>query len=283
VTSDPSPRRRLPLLSAVPLVALVAAGGLLPTLAPSKQTRGQATAVCAQSQAAFAALPAPTTLAVAEAGLASWLEGKYSSRIDAGSFSPLPAAIAGLETDLGKASTAMSDGDGPGANTAIRRARADLARIDSAAKQRKLPGCASSSFGRGYVSQLPGLVTSTLALTGDFLTDANAACKRFDTKAVTLQAGLNPNSSSSVQRYLGSLQTLYEALQVDLRAVTPPAGSSEKFAAFQASISKGIQELQSAGSALRSGNQTALRQLGPQLTALGTTVNQQASALGLTC
>jgi len=282
VTSDPSTRRRLPRLSAVPLVALVATGGLLPSLAVSKQTRGQAAAVCAESRAAFAALPAPTTLAVAEAGIASWLEGKYSSRIDP-TFRPLPVAISGLETDLGKVSTAMSDGDGPGANDAIRRARADLTRIDSAAKQRRLPGCASSSFGRAYVGQLAGLVTSTLSLTGDFLTDADAACKRFDTKAVALQAGLNPNSSSSVQRYLASLQTLYEALRIDLRAVTPPAGSAQKFAAFEASISKGIQELQSAGSALRSGDQTALRQLGPQLTALGTTVNDQASALGLTC
>ncbi len=275
--------RRVPLVSAVPLVALVAAGGLLPAHVPSKQTRSQATAVCAQSKAAFTALPAPSTLAAAEAGIASWLHGKFSDRIDPNSFSPLPVAIFSFETDLKDASTAMTDGDGPGASQAIRVARADLARIDSAAKQRKVPGCASPSFGRAYVGQLGTLVTSTLALTGDFLTDANAACRRFDTKAVPLQNSLKPSSSSSVQSYLGSLKVLYAALQIDLRAVKPPAGSEQKFSAFQASISKGIQELQAAGSALSSGDQTQLRTLGPELTSLGTTVNREASALGLTC
>ena len=92
-----------------------------------------------------------------------------------------------------------------------------------------------------------------------------------------------PSSSSSVQSYLGSLKVLYAALQIDLRAVKPPAGSEQKFSAFQASINKGIQELQAAGSALSSGDQTQLRTLGPELTSLGTTVNREASALGLTC
>jgi hypothetical protein len=283
VTTDRSTWRRLPLLSAVPLVALVAAGGLLPARGPSTQTPRQATAVCAQAKAAFTALPAPSTLAAAEAGIADWRRGTFSERIDPSSFSPLPSAIARLETDLKALSAAMSDGDGPGATQALRAARADLARIDSAATQRKVPGCSSLSFGRGYVGQLAALVRSALPLTGDFLTDANAACRRFDTKAVPLQNGLNPKSASSVQSYLRSLHTLYTALQIDLRALTPPAGSEQKFSAFLGSISTGIQELQAAGSALSAGDQTKLRQLGPQLTSLGTTVNREASGLGLTC
>ena len=249
----------------------------------SRQTRSQATRVCTQAGASFAALPAPTTLAVAEAGIASWLTGKYSKQLDPNAFSPLPAAVFDVETSLGDVSTALSASDGPGATHAIRQTRAGLANIDHAAKKLRLLRCSSPAFGRTYVNQLASLVTSTLALTGNFTTDANAACLRFDTKAVQLEKTLNPSSSSSIHAYLARLQGPYQALQVDLAAVRPPAGSEQRFSTFQASITRAIQELESDSSALSSGNETQLRQLGTELNTLGDTVSQEARALGLTC
>jgi hypothetical protein len=274
---------RVPLLSAVPLVALVAVGGLLPARVPVRQTRAQATRICAQARAAFAALPAPATLAAAQSGITSWLGGKYSDRLDSTTFSPLPAEVSNLESSLGDVSHALSESDGPGATHAVGEARRDLGAIDAAAKKVQLPGCSSRSFGRAYLTQVQSLVASTLALTGDFTTDANAACRRFDTKAVQIQKALNPRKIASVQAYLEALEVEYRALQIDLAAVTPPAGSANQFATFQASIRQAISELSSAGSALRSGDQTQLGQLGRQLSALGGTVNQEAAGLGLTC
>ena len=130
---------------------------------------------------------------------------------------------------------------------------------------------------------MQSLVASTLALTGNFATDATAACRRFDTNAVQIQKALKPTKTASVQAYFAALEVEYRALQVDLAAMTPPAGSEQQFATFQASIGKAIGELSSARSALRSGDQTQLAQLGRALNNLGGTVNQEAAALGLTC
>ncbi len=282
MTHRAAPHRAAALV-AVGLVALLVTVGVASAATSAHQTSAQASRVCAQSQAAIAALPAPSTAAAAQAGLTSWLGGKYSSRLDSSAFSPLPTDVFNLESSFRNLRDALGVGDGPGATDTIGPARRDLTQIDAAARQRKLPACTSAAFGRAYLGAVQAMVASTLALTGDFATDANAACRRFDTKAVQLQRGLNAKSASSLQTYLKGLEMQYEALGIDLAAVKPPPGQKQQYSTFVGSIHQAIGELTSAGSALSSGNQTKLAQLGRALDSLGGTVNQEAKGLGLIC
>ena len=101
---------------------LMGAGGAVPGIVSGRQSRAGLAKICTASKKAFAALPAPTTIAGAEAGIIQWRKGRYSDKIDPNTFERMGLDLNFYEMDLDNLAATMMDGDGPAATDGIQRA-----------------------------------------------------------------------------------------------------------------------------------------------------------------
>ena len=259
-------------------VLLVGAVARMPSVVAASQSRAGLAKICAASKKAFAALPAPTTIAAAEAGLTQWRKGRYSDKIDPNSFERIGLDLNFYEMDLDTLVGTMMDGDGPVASDGTQRAAKDLDIIDKDAKKIRLPACGSTSFGRAYIMALGPLVHSALALTGNFTTDATAACARFENKTGQLNP-LDLLDPAAQPGFLASFGQDVKALGRDFAAITPPAGHEQQFAAFRALIEQVATTLNQVSNATSS----QLPQIQSQLSSLSDQLGAAGTSLGITC
>ena len=119
---------------------------------------------------------------------------------------------------------------------------------------------------------------SALALTGNFSTDATAACSRFERTASQLNPFdlLDPNAKAA---FLMSFGQDVKALGRDFAAITPPAGHEQQFAEFRAVIDQLVTTLNQAANATDS----QLSQIQTQLSSLSDQLGAAGTSLGINC
>ena len=259
-------------------VLLMAAPAGMPSVLAARQSRAALAKICTASKKAFAALPAPTTIAAAEAGLTQWRKNRYSDKIDPNSFERIGLDLNFYEMDLDTLVGTMMDGDGPAATDGTQRAIKDLDVVEKDAKGIRVPECRSGSFGRSYLMALGPLVQSALALTGNFSTDATAACARFEHQAGQLNPLdlLNPTAQAG---FLTSFGQDLKALSRDFAAITPPAAHEQQYATFRAVIDQLVTTLNRASNATSS----QLSQIQTQLSSLSDQLGAAGTSLGIIC
>ncbi len=264
-----------------------------PAAAPIRKSPAQ---ICKQSVAAFEQLPAPATVQDAEAGLAriivlapsiaavnnftSTATGPYQTAMSHFYGSPFLLDPSGVSAR--SIPQALASGDGPLATKLLTELQAVYTGIDRAQKKEKVASaCASQAFGSGYVAQVAALVQRALPLTGDFVTDTNAACSRFNTKSQMIQSQADLTTATGIEDVISGYDEAFHALQIDVQAIAPPPGNPPAYAAFRSVIDKAVQNLDNANKP--STSRSDLQRLGPQITALAQPITAAASALGLNC
>jgi len=269
------------LVLAVALLGAARAPGRL----GARRAPGSAAKVCARARKAFAQIGPPGTLVDAQTGLDRWLRGNYSAQIPKG-LPRLRADVGDLEMDLGNVDSAVANGDGPTASDAVRRAGVDLDAIDREATSADVAACASGAFGRAYVEGLGLLITTELALTGDFATDANAACARFSRSTNLATQGLHPSDlqdPDTLSNYVGGFVDALTALREDFAAITPPRGQQQPVSSFEATLDQTIQQLGQAAPKLSSGPPSQVTPITDQLDAVTRSLTTDAAAFGVDC
>jgi hypothetical protein len=194
--------------------------------------------------------------------------------------------VVGLETDLGNVEAAMATGDGPTATVAVSHAGADLDAIDRDATRAGIPACASTAFGRAYVGRLGPLVATDLALTGDFVTDANAACARFGRSTNLATQGLQPSDlrdPDTLSNYVGGYVDALTALRQDFAAISPPAAQQAPVTSFDAALDQTIRQLGQAEPGLSSGRAAQVAPVTNQLGAITRSLTAEAATFGVDC
>jgi hypothetical protein len=259
-------------------VLLMGAAAGMPSVLAGRQSSAGLARICTASKKAFAALPAPTTIAAAEAGLTQWRKGRYSDKVDPNSFERIGLDLNFYEMDLDTLVGTMMNGDGPAATDGAQRSVKDLDVIEKDAKKIRVVACRSASFGRAYVTALGPLVRSALALTGNFSTDATAACARFEHQSGQLNPLdlLDPTAQAG---FLANFGQDLKGLSRDFAAITPPAGHEQQFASFRAVIDQLVATLNQASTATSS----QLPQIQTQLSSLSDQLGTVGTSLGITC
>lgn len=285
-------RTRAALGLAVLAAVALAAGGNVASV-PSKQKPAQ---LCQAALRALAQLPPPASVDDAAGHMTAlihwdaaeveavstksdWLHATENQLIGSDLFlDPTNVSATSL-------AQALATHDGPLAAQLLNKAQTIYAAIDRAQKHDKLPAaCSSPAFGAAYLAQVAALVRSGLALTGDFTTDANAACARVNKKRVSAAQDLDLTDQTSLEGYVGDVGQAFHAFQVDLQAIAPPPGPPVAYSNLRSIVDQAVQKIDQANATLTTGaGKRQLQTLGEQISALGPPLTAAASALGLTC
>ncbi len=165
----------------------------------------------------------------------------------------------------------------------ITTARGELDQIDASATALKVPECGSASWGRAYVEAAEAFVAAQLPMptpgTGDFATDATAACGRFYGTFASLPPNAEPPSDpAEYAAFLQMLEDAYEQLVVDLSALTPPAGSEGDYAEVVELVELAVESVDRAD---RDPNR--LTELERPLGAIGAELRPRVRIVGFDC
>ncbi len=158
-----------------------------------------------------------------------------------------------------------------------------LDEIDDDATALDVPACGSASWGRPYVEVASAFVATQLRMptpgTGDFLTDASAACGRFYATFASIPPNSPaPSDPAEYAAFLQMLEDAYDQLVVDLRALTPPPGS-------QADYDEVVKLIQLAAKSVdrASRDPRRLAELERPLGAIGAELGPRVRVLGFNC
>jgi hypothetical protein len=280
-------------LSLVVLVALPRAASV-PTHVAARKSPAQ---VCQTAVRAFAALKPPATaadvvdgidrairLTPSTADLNNFPNALHSKYVAAAQERLYGSALwlDPTNVDVGSLTQAILTHDGPVAAKLLGDLQRIYAAMDRAQKKEKLPSaCTSKAFGSAYFRQAAPVVMRELALTGDFGTDVSTACTRLVTKINTSEANTDVTDISSVEDLVKDADNAFRALQIDLRAITPPAANAQSYAPVQHVVDDAVKKLDKASNP--STSSAEFRRLGAQLSALGDQITTAAKAAGLNC
>jgi len=165
------------------------------------------------------------------------------------------------------------------AHSALIHAQSELAGIDEArAAAHVSAACSSEAFGATYLAAAASVINSALpGLTGDFVTDATAACVRLTRRTAEAQDE-HPGS------IVPSLDYAFTSFGVDLAALTPPAETATQVASLQSLVDDTVRKLDRLLS--KHGNypsDAVFKKLGTDLVALGDDLDAAVRAAGLDC
>lgn len=282
-------RRMVAGIGVLAVLSLGAGGRVAPNGVPEGRTQAQ---LCQAAVRAFAKLTPPASLQAVPAAVTAgvraqpmWSDlnlpasSRYSDLVAQGGLDPLLGSSGGYKsTDI---ATNIADGDGPVATNDVAELQRVFAAIDRARKKEHLPAaCSSGAWGSGYF--LPALATLVkgLTLTGDFTTDANAACARLDKRTATAAKNLNPDNPESA---VSDLDQAFRAFQVDLQAIPAPPGPPPQYTSFRSVIDGAVKTLDHANATVHTPDLSVLHRLSQQISTLAAPVTSGAAALGLNC
>ncbi len=284
-------------MSRITVVALAALSVTVVAAArPAAPSRKSPSQICKKSVGAFQRLPAPATVQDAQAGLSRIIvlapsiaatndftsnpTGAYATAMS--HFYGSPFLLDPTGVSAGSIPQALSSGDGPLATRLLSELQTVYASIDRAQKKEKVASaCSSQAFGSGYVAQVAALVPRALPLSGNFVTDTNAACSRFGTKSQMIVAQADLTSATGLQDFISNYDEAFRALQIDVQTIAPPPGNPPAYTSFRSVIDQAVQKLDVANKP--STTRSQLQQLGPQITGLAQPITAAATALGVNC
>jgi hypothetical protein len=232
------------------LFALVAVAGAAcssdstSTLRPA-QLRDRAGAICDRAAAAISAIAPPATFAevagsLTEAGRALRTPANQLPRLQppAGvrdEFGDLVEHTDELTFHVALARDAAQAQDARLAGDELDAMARALDEIDGSARALELPRCGSAAWGRSYLEAAGSIVTAEIPIappiTGDFVTDVNAACMRF---AELFPGGppVVPENPDEYALLLTQLRDAYDQVANELELLTPPIGAESDFDAL---------------------------------------------------
>jgi len=274
----------------VTLVTLAACGGDAPL--SEREFRRRVDALCSDVADGIARVPQPATLDELSAGyfdifpLLSDLSDGYEELSPPGELEEdadrLEARIDDVFSVYSNLRTAAELRELDDADEDIADGEDVIGRIDGLASRLEVEEC-RDAFGAEHLTNAAALVAAERQVqlpTGDFVTDANAACSRF-VEDIS-DAGF-PTDPVSYQLFVSTLRQAYELLGRDLEALPSPPGSEAQVAEFVDTIDEAVGALSQAASTTGSAGDEDIAALQEELAGLGGDLSAQASALGLDC
>lgn len=284
------------LLASLVVVAVVPVGIGSHDAAAQVASKATPAQRCADAAKAFANLPPPATLDDVVGAIGQSIRFAPSNDVlNRLSSNPRSAYLAATSRlygsalwldptgdDTGSLTQAITTQDGPVANKLLSDLQGIYAALDRARRKEKLPAaCSSAAFGSAYFAQAAPIVARELALTGDFATDANAACTRLGTKVSAAEGRVDITDISSVQDLVTDAYNSFLALQIDLRAITPPPAAAQPYAQVQQIVDKAVNDLHKAQSPSTSTRD--FQRLSQELPSLADPITTAANAAGFSC